>query len=227
MNWLIQRKMVKNRMSRRFSIPAHSVAMKCLAWLFLLAAGCGLTGCASNQAAVPPQANTAAPATALPVTVDPMVAARAERAEQIRTGCIANRRLICGRVLEVATNGLVVDSGYTDLLRPPLGQSWVIPGSASASRDPHRLELNQPASPCIGLVFLTDVPRRPKPGKYDFVVLIGYPAGEYTYQPLPGVEKPIRKFAGGLATAVKLQLQAEKKNSTAGNPSHKGTNAKF
>jgi hypothetical protein len=210
--------MLKNRMSRRFSIPAHPAAMKCLAWLFILAAACGLAGCADNQVAVPPHAGAAAPATAVPVTVDPTVAARAERAEQIRTSCIANRRLICGRVLEVATDGLVVDSGYTDLLRPPLGQSWVIPGSASASRDPHRLELNQPASPCVGLVFLTDVPKRPKPKKYDFVVIIGYPAGQYTFEPLPGVEKPIRKFAGGLATAVRLQLQAEENNSTAGNP---------
>ncbi|HWY32133.1 MAG TPA: hypothetical protein VNX46_15330, partial [Candidatus Acidoferrum sp.] len=108
-------------------------------WLFLLAVGCGLTGCASNQAAVPPHASAAAPAAALPVAVDPTVADRAERAEQIRTSCIANRRLICGRVLEVATNGLVVDSGYADLLRPPLGQSWVIPGSVSTSRDPNRL----------------------------------------------------------------------------------------
>jgi hypothetical protein len=210
--------MLKSRMSRRFSIPAHPVAMKCLRWFFLLAAACGLAGCTSNQVAVPPHASAVAPATALPVTLDPTVAARAERAEQIRTSCIANRRLICGRVLEVATNGLVVDSGYADLLRPPLGQSWVIPGSVSTSRDPNRLELNQPASLCIGPVFLTDVPRRPKPRKYDFVVIIGYPAGQYTYRPLPGVEKPIRKFAGGLATAVRLQLQSEERNSTTGNP---------
>jgi hypothetical protein len=188
--------------------------MKCLPWLFLLAAGCGLAGCARNQVAVPPHASAA-----IPVTVDPTVAAKAERAEQIRSNCIANRRLICGRVLEVATNGLVVDSGYADLLRPPLGQSWVIPGSVSASRDPNRLELNQPASLCLGPVFLTDVPRRPKPRKYDFIVLIAYPAGQYTYQPLPGVEKPLRKFAGGLATAVRLQLQAEEKNAPTGKPS--------
>src|SRR5580704_17137575 len=148
--------MLKSRMSRRFLIPAHPVTMKCLAWLFLLAAACGLAGCAGNQAAVPPR-----PGAAPQVTVDPLVAVRAERAEQIRTSCIDNRRLICGRVLEVATNGLVVDSGYADLLRPPLGQSWVIPGSVSTSRDPNRLELNQPASLCIGPVFLTDVPKRP------------------------------------------------------------------
>lgn len=227
LDWPIQRKVLKNRMSRCFSISAHPVILKSLPWLFLLVATFGVAGCASKQAVSPPHANAAGPATVPPVTADSAEVAQAEHAEQLRTDCIANRRLICGRVLEVATNGLVVDSGYTDLLRPPLGQSWVIPGSATASRDPRLLELNQPASPCIGLVFLTDLPRRPKPKKYDFVVLIGYPAGHYIYRPLPGVEKPIRKFAAGLATAVKLQLQAEEKNSTAGNPSHEGTNAKF
>ena len=193
-------------------LPVRPVAMKYLPWFILLAAVLGLVGCARNQVAAHSQASPPAPAVVSPVTVDPAVAAQAERAEQIRVSCIASRRLICGRVLEVATNGLVVDSGYVDLLRPPLGQSWLIPGSASASRDPNRLELNQPASPCVGLVFLTDIPKRPKPKKYDYVVIIGYPAGEYVYRPLPQVEKPIRKFAAGLATAVRLKLQAEAKN---------------
>jgi hypothetical protein len=197
--------------------------MKFLPLLFLVAAACGLAGCAHNEVATHPQPPAPAPTAAPPATVDPAEAAQAVRAEQIRTGCIEGRRLICGRVLEVATNGLVVDSGYADLLRPPLGQSWVIPGRVSASRDPHLLELNQPAAPAIGLVFLTDVPKRQKPKQYDYVVLIGYPAGQYIYRPLPEVAKPIRKFAGGLATAVRLKLQAEEKNSPpraplAGNP---------
>ncbi len=197
----------------RASLSTQSLAMKFLLWLFLLATGFGLAGCARNQIVLQSQSSLATPTAASPATFDSAVAAREIRAEQIRTGCIANRRLICGRVLEVATNGLVVDSGYTDLLRSPLGQSWVIPGSVSASRDPNRLELNQPASPCFGLVFLTDVPKRQKPKKYDYVVLIGYPAGQYVYRPMPEVEKPIRKFAAGLATAVKLKLQADEKNS--------------
>src|SRR5690348_7863470 len=46
------------------------------------------------------------------------------RAEQIRTECIKGRRLICGKVLKVFHDGLVVESGYTDLVRPPLTESW-------------------------------------------------------------------------------------------------------
>ena len=43
--------------------------------------------------------------------------AAALRAEQLRTVCIQERRCICGRVLAVETNGLVIDSGYASLLR--------------------------------------------------------------------------------------------------------------
>ncbi len=71
------------------------------------------------------------------------------------------------------------------------------------------MEGNEPGSLAIGLVFLTDVPRRQKPKQYDYVVLMGYPAGHYVYKPVPGVEKTIRKFAAGVATAVRLNLQAE------------------
>jgi uncharacterized repeat protein (TIGR03806 family) len=41
------------------------------------------------------------------------------------------------------------------------------------------------------------------------VALNGYPAGQYEYVPLPGVHKTIRRFSGGLETAVRLNLQAE------------------
>ena len=208
-------------MSRSFSARTKSSALKFLPLLCSLAVGGGLLGCAHNQttvqpAPVAPAQTSPAPALALPV--DPAVAALDVRAEQIRTECIQGRRLICGRVLLVATNGLVVDSGYTDLLRPPLGQSWVIPGSASASRDPNILETREPGSPCIGLVFLTDVSKRQKVNTYDYVVMIGYPAGHYVYKPLPGVEKPIRKFAAGLETAVRLRLNAEQKKAAANTP---------
>lgn len=189
--------------------------MKILPILCFLAAGVGLAGCAREEATTQPEINASAQtssAPAAPNTVDPAEAAILVRAEQIRTDCIENRRVICGRVLKVATNGLVIDSGYTDLLRPPLEQSWVVPGSVSVSRNPNALELSEPGSPCVGLVFLTDLPRRQKAKKYDYVVIIGYPAGHYVYLPVPGVERTIRRFAAGLDTAVRLRLKAEEKN---------------
>lgn len=169
-----------------------------------------LTGCAHEKAAVrsaepaPPE-TAAAPAQQSPAAVD------AVRAEQIRNDCIQGRRLICGKVLKVLPDGLVVDSGYTDLLRPPLTESWVVPGTVPAHRNPAVLELNEPGTPCIGLVFLTDIPKRQKVSQFDYVILMGYPAGQYVYSPAPNIKKTIRKFSGGLATAVRLTLQSEEK----------------
>jgi hypothetical protein len=105
---------------------------------------------------------------------------------------------------------LVVDSGYTDLLRPPLTQSWVIPGTVSASRNRAVLELNEPGAACIGLAFPTDIPKRPKAKIFDYVVIMGYPAGSYFYTPAPNVERTIRKFSSGLDAAVSLMVSAQK-----------------
>jgi len=59
----------------------------------------------------------------------------------------------------VLPDGLVVDSGYTDLLRPPLNKSWLIPGSVVASRAANVIEGREPESVCVGLVFLEDIPK--------------------------------------------------------------------
>jgi hypothetical protein len=169
----------------------------------------GPAGCAHEQAATHSRKiATANPATIAVVTNAP--AATVDRREQIRTECIQGRRLICGRVLKIYPDGLVVDSGYTDLLRPSLTQSWLIPGTATATREPTSLERQEPEAPCFGLVFLTDIPKRPKVNTFDYVVIIGYPAGPYFYEPTSHVQRKVRKFSAGLNTAVQLIFQAEK-----------------
>jgi uncharacterized repeat protein (TIGR03806 family) len=132
------------------------------------------------------------------------------RAEQIRNACIQGRRKICGRVLEVSKAGLVVDSGYPTLLQPPLNHSWLTRGSAAPVRPPNLVEAAMPDTIAVGLVFLTDLPKRPAVHQYDYVALNGYPAGQYEYVPMAGVHKTLRKFSGGLETAVRLNLQAER-----------------
>jgi hypothetical protein len=173
----------------------RSFAMKLLPF-FLLAV---LSGCATKSLIV--HTGKATPASA------------AIHSEQIRTDCINGRRLICGKVLKIVPDGLVVDSGYTDLLRPPLTRSWVVPKSVSASRNPVALELKEPGTPCIGLAFLTDIPPKPKVKIFDYVIIMAYPAGQYVYTPVPNVEKTIRTFSAGLDAAVKLNLQAGENNS--------------
>jgi uncharacterized repeat protein (TIGR03806 family) len=131
------------------------------------------------------------------------------RAEQIRAQCIQDRRIVCGRVLQVTPTGLVVDSGYTTLLQPPLNRSWVTHANAAPIRPAALVEGAAPDSVAVGLLFLTDIPKRPAVHRYDYVVQHGYPAGHYEYVPVPGITKTIRRFAAGLETAVRLNLQAE------------------
>ncbi|HWD91377.1 MAG TPA: hypothetical protein VG938_03420 [Verrucomicrobiae bacterium] len=169
-----------------------------------------LTGCAHEHPSVRTQA-VAHPETAAAPAPPAPAAVAAVRSEQMRKDCIQGRRLICGKVLQVFPDGLVVDSGYTDLLRPPLTESWVVPGTVPAHRNPAVLELNEPGTPSIGLVFLTDIPKRQKVKQFDYVILMGYPAAQYIYEPAPGVKKTIRKFSAGLDTAVRLKLQADNK----------------
>ena len=133
-----------------------------------------------------------------------------QRAAEIRAACIHGRRCVCGKVIKIVPEGLIVESGYTALMEPPFTGAWVIPGGALVNRDLKLIERDEPASPCIGTVLLTDFPKRPDVNLYDYVLLQAYPAGEYVYTPVPGVEKQIRKFAGGLDTAVKMKAAAGK-----------------
>jgi hypothetical protein len=135
----------------------------------------------------------------------------AERRDQIRNACIKGRRVICGKVIKIFPDGLVVDSGYTALMNSPFNKSWVVDSGAAVSRDSKTLEVNEPGAACIGIVFLTDIPKRPTPKLYDYVVIQGYPVGQHTYTSVPGVQKTVRGFSAGLETAIRMNLEAEQK----------------
>ena len=133
---------------------------------------------------------------------------RSQRAEALRTVCINGRRYLCGQVVQIVPQGLVVDSGYTNLMRPELKGSWLVRGNVSASRPLHLVEGKTPDSICAGLVFVTDIPRKPAVNLYDYVAIEAYPDGDYLYAPVPNVKKNIRRFSVGLLTAVELNLDA-------------------
>lgn len=162
-------------------------------------------------------ATNAAPAlavseTATATTNQPQDArALAQKGEAIRTACINGRRRICGKVLQIVPEGLVVESGYTNLLRPELSHSWLAPGNVTSSLPPNLVEQNSPGAVCVGLVLVTDIPKRPAVKAYDYVIFQVYPAGQYDYVPVPTVKKIIRRFSVGLATAVQLNLAAGEK----------------
>jgi hypothetical protein len=126
--------------------------------------------------------------------------------EKIRADCLHGRRIICGRIVKILPDGLVVDSGYTSLMRPPLNKSWLVPDTVQATREANLVEGNEPGCVCVGLVFLSAVPksRSAKPKPYDYVVIQGYPIGQYTYTSVGTIRRTIRRFSADLATAVQL-----------------------
>jgi hypothetical protein len=89
-----------------------------------------------------------------------------------------------------------------------------VPGAVSASRATGLVEGQEPDSICVGLVFLTDIPksRRLKPKVYDYVIHEGYPTGHYTYTSVGNVQRTIRKFTAVVEKAVDLKLQTESKS---------------
>jgi len=137
--------------------------------------------------------------------------AQAQRAEQLRMTCIEGRRYISGRVLQILPEGLVVDSGYSALLNPPFNQSWVVRANVSVSRSPGQIEEKKPDAVCVGLVLLSDIPKRPAVKNFDYVVIHGYPAGQYAYAPVPGVRKSIRRFSASLEHAVTASMSGGEK----------------
>jgi hypothetical protein len=137
--------------------------------------------------------------------------ALAQRAEEIRMSCIEGRRYVSGRVMQILPEGLVVDSGYAELLKPPFNQSWVVRANVAVTKNPSLIEEKKADAICVGLVFLTNIPKKPAVKPYDYVVIHGYPAGEHLYAPVPSVEKTIRQFSASLERAVSLTLAASEK----------------
>lgn len=181
--------------------------MKIAALMILLTAlsACGQTSGPVTATNAPPAGQVVAS------TTDTNRLAVLQHIEAVRAECIQGRRSICGKILKILPDGLIIESGYTDLLRPPLASSWLVPGTVVAHRDSQLIEASEPASVCSGLVCLINLPklRGTKPALYDYVVLQGYPAGQKTYTSVGTVQRTVRRFSVSLEGAVRLKLEAE------------------
>ncbi len=142
-------------------------------------------------------------------------ASEAQRYEQARVDCIQARRIICGKILKVLPDGLVIESGYTNLMRAPLNKSWLIPDTVVAARPANLVEANEPGTICVGLVFLADQPKgRGKPKKpkvYDYVNVESFPLGQYTYTSVGGIHRTVRQFTTRLAMATQWRFDQSEK----------------
>ena len=204
--------------NRKRSIPNQSTrhrGVSALLWraVLSLAIALFLPSCRTNPAGgagVPAGSPTTSVASSS-TNQSPDARALVLKTERVRTACVNGRRRICGLVLQVDADGLVVDSGYTDLLRPELARSWVVHANVAANRTPTIVEGTTPGSVCVGLVFVTAIPKRPTVKPYDYVILQGYPAGEYIYTPVPNVTKTLRKFSAELEIAIEANLEAADK----------------
>jgi len=141
------------------------------------------------------------------------------RFQKIRMDCIKARRIVCGKIMRVLPEGLVVESGYTNLMRAPLNKSWYIPGTVVATRAANLVEENEPDAICVGLVFLADLPKsRGKPKKpklYDYVNLEAFPMGTYTYTSVGTVQHTVRRFTAKLSNATLWTFrQTEQQNAS-------------
>lgn len=135
-----------------------------------------------------------------------------EHVEELRAVCIKNRRIICGKVLKILPEGVVVDSGYTNLMRAPLNRSWLIPGTVDVQRANNFVEGSEPDSICLGQVILTDLPKAPPNNQlkvFDFVILEGFPMGKYTYDSAANVPHTVRRFSTKVANAVRWMYGQE------------------
>jgi hypothetical protein len=153
------------------------------------------------------QTNAAAPSATNAVSAGDKMPS-VELREQLRTRCIDKRRSICGKILRIFPNGILVESGYTNLVRGTLTKSWLVPGSVVASRAQNLVETREPGAMCVGTVFLTDLPPRGKPHQYDYVIIAGYPTGEFTYTSVGTIQKTVRRFSANLDKAVNANLDA-------------------
>jgi hypothetical protein len=129
-----------------------------------------------------------------------------QHVEELRAHLINNRRMICGKIIKILPEGIVVDSGYTNLMRAPLNQSWLIPGTVAAERATNFVEATTPDAICVGQVYLIDLPKPPrgmKPNLFDYVVIEGFPMGSFTYISVGTVQHTVRQFSTKVTTAVR------------------------
>jgi hypothetical protein len=142
-------------------------------------------------------------------------ASYAQYIAKIREGCIQNRRTVCGKILKILPEGMVIDSGYTNLMRSPLNRSWLVPGTVPAERATNLVEENRPECVCVGLVFVTDLPKKPIGKVYDYVNLTAFPTGHYTYTSVGDLQRTVRRYSTKLAKSVQSKLDeagGEKQN---------------
>ena len=61
------------------------------------------------------------------------------------------------------------------------------------------------------MIFLTNLPKKPKVNLYDFVIIEAYPTCQELHTAVPGVTNTLRRFSAQLTIAVRVNLLASDK----------------
>ena len=130
--------------------------------------------------------------------------------ERTRANCILSRKMILGKIIKILPEGLVIECGYTNLMDMPNTRSWLIKGTGVAFRPKIQLDADRSDGICVGLIFLSDVPKSrgitKKPMLYDYVTVEGFPMGHYTYVSVGSVQRTVERFTSNLGLATQWQF---------------------
>ena len=95
--------LLEERVEKRRFNDSYKAVKFCLLLVFVAASACAQTN-------VPPVQDSAAQENIQVL----------QHVEELRAQCIQERRIICGKIVKILPDGIVVDSGYTNLMRAPL-----------------------------------------------------------------------------------------------------------
>jgi hypothetical protein len=132
-----------------------------------------------------------------------VLAAERARAEATQKRVQAGSRTVSGKVLQKLSEGLLVDSGADFLAKVGDTSTTITRGAIFKRKTVAFTEVNEPRALCLGLCLLQDDPRYRSIVDGDYITVLAYPIGQYSYTAVSGGTKTVRKFTASLAKAIR------------------------
>jgi hypothetical protein len=134
-----------------------------------------------------------------------LLASQQFQVEALRNRVFQTSRIIWGRVVQKLPGGLLVDSGQQAVAGVVRGEpEFEANGNMTTTHKTEADESKEPGAECKGLVFLADYPQYSSAVTGDYVQILAYQTGEYSYRPASGGQKTARKFTADFEKAVAM-----------------------
>jgi hypothetical protein len=132
-----------------------------------------------------------------------LMASQQFQVEALRNRAFQTCRIIWGRVVQKLPGGLLVDSGEEPVAEVVKSEpDFEAHGNMTTTYKTEADEAKEPGAECRGLVFLTDLPESNSIGVDDYVQILAYRSGQYSYRPTSGGQTALRKFTADLDKAI-------------------------